>query len=318
VSISVAMATHNGARYLHDQLESIGRQTLQPDELVISDDASTDETVPIAEDFAATAPFPVHVQGQEPAVGTAENFVRAATSCRSDLVAFSDQDDVWAEQKLARCVRFFDDPGVQLVVHGWTVVDDELREQEVVVPKRRTVEALRAPKWGQAPGMAMVFRRSLLDVLDWGRRPPSHEEGRPLLHDEWVYGLARVVGRIAFLDESLCLYRQHRGNVEGAPERTLRRRAGLTFSLGGQYYERRATQAEAWASLLSELAPGEAASYARLARGLRARCAVYRDRRRGRALFHAVRAGSYGNRKREGFGLRGLARDATLIVLGRR
>ena len=317
VSISVAMATHNGARYLRDQVESIGRQTLPPGEVVISDDASIDETVSIAEAFAAAAPFPVRLHRHERAVGAADNFIRAAASCTSTLVAFSDQDDVWAERKLARCVPSFEDPGVQLVIHGWTVVDNDLVEQERVVPKAQVVDGVHAPKWGQAPGMAMVFRRSLLDLLDWEGRPPSHEAGRSLLHDEWVYGLARASGRIVFLDESLCLYRQHASNVEGAPDRTLRQRAHLMASIGGDYYVRRAAQADAWASLLRDVVPDEAASYHRLAQTLRARAAVYGERPRTRALLRAVRAGVYRSRSRDGFGVRGFARDALLIATGR-
>jgi hypothetical protein len=253
----------------------------------------------------------------ERALGAGDNFISAALRCESELVAFSDQDDVWADDKLTRCAPWFDNPEVQLVVHGWTVVDDELRELERVVPKAEAVEGAQTPKWGQAPGMAMVFRRSLLDLLDWERRPPSHEAGRPLLHDEWIYGLARVAGKIVFLDQSLCLYRQHASNVEGAPDRTLRQRAQLIASIGADYYTRRARQAEAWASLLQDVAPGEAASYSRLAETLRVRAAVYSDRRRSRALLRAVHAGVYRSRSREGFGVRGLARDAVLIAAGR-
>jgi glycosyltransferase involved in cell wall biosynthesis len=285
---------------------------------VISDDASTDATIAVAEEFAARASFPVRIHRNEKPVGAAENFMRAAERCAGPLVAFSDQDDAWDPAKLSRCTMRFDDREVQLVVHGWTVVDDELRELERDVPTADVVERYRAPKWGQAPGMAMVFRRALLDMLEWGDRPPPHEPGRVLLHDEWVYGLARVAGKIVFLDESLCLYRQHARNVEGAPDRGLTRQAELALSLGGDYYLRRAEQGEAWAALLRGLAPGEAASYQRLARNLRARASVYSDRRRLRALVRAARAGAYRGRDREGFGLRGLTRDAVLIALGRR
>jgi glycosyltransferase involved in cell wall biosynthesis len=317
MNVSVALATHNGARFLLEQLDSIARQSLLPHELVISDDASTDDTVAIARAFARSAPFSVQVLQNDTALGAGGNFMRAALACRGELVAFSDQDDVWAEAKLARSTSWFADPEVQLVVHGWTLVDDELRERGRRIPKERVFERLQAPKWGQAPGMAMTFRRSLLDLCEWPRRPPSHERGRPLLHDEWVYGLARVAGRIVFVGEALCLYRQHTANVQGAPEQTLRRRAELFVQVGEEYYAQRALQADAWAVLLADVAPEEAASYRRLAGAARERARVHGDGRRFRALLRAARNGAYRPRTRDGFGVRGLVRDVALVAAGR-
>ena len=310
MNVSVALATHNGGRFLREQLESIARQTLPPAEVVISDDASTDETVAIAHGFAESAPFPVRVLRNDAALGAGANFIRAALACHGDVVAFSDQDDVWAESKLARCAPWFAEPQVQLVVHGWTIVDDDLRERGRHVPTQRVVERLQAPKWGQAPGMAMTFRRSLLELRDWARRPPSHEPGRPLLHDEWVYGLGRVAGRIVFVGEALCLYRQHDANVEGAPEKSLRRRAELFVQLGEDYYAQRALQADAWAELLDDLAPEEAASYRRLAQAARNRAAVHGLR----TLVRATQNGAYRARTRDGFGVRGFVRDAARVA----
>jgi glycosyltransferase involved in cell wall biosynthesis len=320
--VSVAMATHNGARFLREQLESISLQTYSPAELVISDDASTDDTVKIAEEFGRSARFPVHVHVNEQAVGAGENFMLAAGLCQAPLVSFSDQDDVWLPAKLERCVSLFADSQVQLVVHGWTVVDDRLQELEVHAPSPGVVVPPLAPKWGQWPGMAMVFSRRLIDRFDWESRPDAHEE-RPLLHDEWIYGLARVAGKIAFVPESLCLYRQHPGNVEGAPDVRARRRLELAVTTGHDYYLRRAAQARGWASLWRPAAreipraASEAESYARLAKALDARAAVYGRDGGPRSVWHALRDGAYRSRKREGFGARGLARDLLLTALRR-
>ena len=307
MNVSVALATYNGARYLQEQLDSISRQTRPPFEVVASDDGSTDRTVAMLRHFAEGAPFAVRVHVNERSLGAEENFMRAVRVCRGELVAFSDQDDVWRPAKLERCVEPFADPDVQLVVHGWTVVDESLHELDHVSPDRAR------GKWGQAPGMAMVFRRSLLDLLAWEDRPPSHEQGRRLLHDEWVYGLARVSGRVVLVDESLCLYRQHGANVEGAPDRGLGERGRLALSLGPGYYARRADQAHAWAGLLAEVDPAESAGYARLESAARARSRVY-DGDGLRGLMHAMRAGAYRSRRNDGFGLRGFARDAFNVV----
>ncbi|MGI4744834.1 MAG: glycosyltransferase, partial [Janthinobacterium lividum] len=87
-SISIAMATYNGARYLRQQLDSLARQTYLPAELVVTDDMSTDGTEAVVMEFAATAPFPVRFFRNEQRLGYRHNFTRAVSYCTSDLIAF--------------------------------------------------------------------------------------------------------------------------------------------------------------------------------------------------------------------------------------
>ena len=317
------MATLDGERFLGEQLRSILRQTLLPLELVVCDDGSSDGTPALLEEFARDAPFPVRVHRSERRLGVGDNFLRAASLCVGELVAFADQDDVWLEEKLARAVAALDAPGVGLVVHACTVVDEGLRSLGKAVPfirRPHLAEPLAAPRWGQAPGMAMTFERELLALLPAERRPRAHHEHGLLLHDEWVYGLARLARKIAFVPDELVLYRQHPVNVEGAPDRGLRRRLGDAATLGWEYYRRRAGQARDWAELLDGGPFGaEAAAWRRLAEGLELRAEVYRPDAarltRAGALRRALRGGAYRPRSREGFGARGLARDATLLAV---
>src|SRR5258708_2267565 len=120
--VSVVMATYNGASFIQDQLDSLAKQDLLPDELVISDDGSTDDTLDIVVAFAQQAPFPVHVHRNETRLGYRSNFMRAAGLARSDLIAFCDQDDIWDPRKLKICAAAFDDPEVLLVYHNARIV----------------------------------------------------------------------------------------------------------------------------------------------------------------------------------------------------
>src|SRR3954470_17842517 len=92
---SVAMCTYNGARFLGEQLASVAAQTRPPDELVVCDDRSTDETASLVRDFAAAAPFRVRLHVNERNLGSTRNFERAVSLCEGDLIALSDQDDEW-------------------------------------------------------------------------------------------------------------------------------------------------------------------------------------------------------------------------------
>src|SRR4051812_29809463 len=99
-TVSVAMATYNGAEFIRDQLRSLALQKRLPDELVVSDDGSTDDTVDILEAFAETAPFPVRISVNRENLGFTRNFERAILGCGGDIIYICDQDDVWFPNKI--------------------------------------------------------------------------------------------------------------------------------------------------------------------------------------------------------------------------
>src|SRR5882757_11091931 len=106
-TISIAMATYNGGKYIRQQLDSFAAQTMLPSELIVTDDGSSDNTLEIIAEFVATAPFPVRVERNEKNLGYRANFMKAASLCKGDLISFSDQDDIWLPQKLEKCAAPF-------------------------------------------------------------------------------------------------------------------------------------------------------------------------------------------------------------------
>jgi glycosyltransferase involved in cell wall biosynthesis len=334
-SISVALATYNGELYLGEQLGSLERQSLPPAEVVVCDDRSTDRTVSLVEEFARDSRVAVRLHVNETRLGVADNFLNAASMCRGDAVAFCDQDDVWHEDKLRRCAAAFA-RGVVLVAHTSAVVDEHLRPLGRVFPRIRrpfVAEPLEADKWFHMPGMAMVFSADLLRVADWRRRPRSHfVPGAMVYHDEWIHVLAQVCGRIAFLPDTLALYRQHGVNVTGAPGGRVSDFSRDALTVGLDYYRSRAGQAREWADLFERLGDAEpdplrreryvrgAAFFDQLGRSLELRVSVYEPEKRTprlARLLHVLRTGGYRSRSRGGFGARGLARDAVMVALGR-
>src|SRR5580698_1985958 len=101
MKLSVALCTYNGERFLPEQLASIREQSRLPDELVICDDASADQSVAIATRFAERAPFPVRIEANSRNLGSTPNFARAIELCNGDAIVLSDQDDVWLPDKLS-------------------------------------------------------------------------------------------------------------------------------------------------------------------------------------------------------------------------
>ena len=217
------MATYNGARFIDAQLDSIGRQRLPPDELVVTDDGSTDDTVALVERFAACARFPVRIHRNPRRLNYRDNFMHNASLCRSDLIAFSDQDDVWHEDKLQRAAALFDDAEILLVHHDAHVVRDGMpRGERLGKPIRPPplLEPMTSPAWAFSQGFTQMVDRRLVRFSPlWRRSICRYDQSLPDSHDRWFFFLASVLGRIGFIDLPLADYRQHGQNVFGIPQR---------------------------------------------------------------------------------------------------
>src|SRR5262249_31567365 len=94
------MCTYNGAEFLPAQWESILAQSRKPDEIVVCDDGSSDQTRALLEQFASGSAIPVTIQLNQTNLGSVKNFEQAIRLCTGDIIALSDQDDVWRSDKL--------------------------------------------------------------------------------------------------------------------------------------------------------------------------------------------------------------------------
>jgi glycosyltransferase involved in cell wall biosynthesis len=216
MNLSIALCTYNGAVYLNEQLESIVAQTRTPDELVISDDQSTDDTLRLIEEFAAAAGFPVRLSVNESNLGTAKNFEKAISLCRGDVIVLSDQDDVWHSDKLESVERIFEaKPRLSLVFSNAEIADETLRLFDETLfdwvhfdgPKQRLVKSGRALdlqlRENLVLGATVAFRANLKELV-----LPISGNG-PLIHDGWIVLLIAAVGEIDFINRPLMKYRQH-------------------------------------------------------------------------------------------------------------
>jgi glycosyltransferase involved in cell wall biosynthesis len=218
MSISIALATYNGERYLTAQLESLALQTLLPSELVISDDGSTDGTLRIIQTFAEKAPFPVRILEKAERLGFGDNFLFAAAACRHELVAFCDQDDVWLPHKLQTSYkRLIDDRGL-LALHHLTTTDEMLTPTGVWtqgIQRNAVLQPLEFDPYMNGWGNSMLFRRELATLIARELRPKHPEKNQLLAHDTWIYTLACGLGLVSHIAEPLVLYRLHGRNAVG-------------------------------------------------------------------------------------------------------
>jgi glycosyltransferase involved in cell wall biosynthesis len=330
--LSVALGTYNGERYLVPLLESIARQTLPPHELVVSDDASDDNTVELVREFAADAPFVVRVTVNAARLGFGDNYLRAAERCEGDLIAFCDQDDIWHQDKLRRCVAAFGDSRVGLVVHRGDVVDEALRptgQKHPSIRRTRTAPPHACDPLASVPGFAMVFRRHLLHADIAGSRPRSRWSERPMHHDEWIWFWARLCGHTCFIPDSLVLYRQHADNSAGAPDARFARLFDVSLSARDATYRGFSELTESYAVFLrraAEALPEQrgdvlrgADTYASIARNARLRSALYEPEAavpdRLARLMRLISSAAYRSPAKGGLGSRSMLKDATLGLL---
>lgn len=241
MNISVAMCTYNGSQYLRDQLSSIIRQVRPPDEIIICDDGSRDNTLDILASFAHNAPFVVKIYCTETTLGTTKNFEKAISLCSGDVIVLSDQDDVWRTQKLSMIEKHFDlnlhDGGIftnadvvdqylqSLGFSIWEVVLFSKKEQGLVQDGKALDVLL---KHLIVTGATLAFRSDLKKILMpfpmcW-------------MHDAWIALNISVFSNLSLIDDNMIQYRQHGNNqIGGLPKGTIYR-INETLSMDRETY----------------------------------------------------------------------------------
>ena len=218
MKISIAMATFNGSKYLQPQLDSFVTQKRQPDELVVCDDCSTDNTLEMLQKFQTYAPFPVRIYRNETNQGYISSFEKALSVCNGNIIFLSDQDDVWLDGKLNIVESFFIDCPEAMVIINDSFVSDEFCEKRLY-SKLSNVKFNKLSEDAYIAGCATALRSEFLNIVLPFPQPPICS------HDLWINRLAILAGVRMVLAQPLQLYRRHGSNVTinsiGANKRVL-------------------------------------------------------------------------------------------------
>lgn len=254
-TISIAMCTFNGAAWVHQQLQSVAQQQRLPDELVICDDASTDATWPILQQFARTARFPVRLHRNSAQLGVPTNFGQAIAMCTGNRIALCDQDDWWGPRKLAVLSETLDaNPELGLVFSDANLVDEDLRPLGVRLwdtlyldpPQReRLTNGHAVPvlaRTNVVTGATMMFRASLKPLI----LPISPN----WLHDAWIALLIAAVRPCGMVGEALMDYRQHPRQQIGARRTSFIEQVRIGLEMDSGYF---AADAQRWAELFERI-----------------------------------------------------------------
>ncbi len=333
VKLSIAMATYNGANFLRSQLDSLAAQTLLPDELVVSDDGSTDDTLVILQEFQKVAPFAMIIHQNPHRTGYVQNFLGTVSQCSGDVIAFCDQDDVWLPQKLDVVLKKMDRDRSALVVHTATLVDDGLEQTGGHLPHIVRSQTLPQGKASDGPmksfplGFCLVFRRDVAESAL--RRLKNYPESYAYYfgHEMPIYLTAKALDPVTYLSESLALYRRHGNNASrGAkPDSSWSR-----LTQGATAYQKFAEHQHVRANFLRWMAqngqPDDLVSVffrrlstvsARHADLMERRAALYGQptrRKKASALAGLLVRRGYGGRRHGGLGLKSLVKDLWNVI----
>lgn len=251
-SVAVVMATYNGERFLGEQLESLASQHLQPDQVVIVDDGSTDGTPGMLHSFARRAPFPVNLRRREHQ-GTGSTFGESMLATDADIIVICDQDDVWIPEKLSVLVdRMERHPDALLAFSDAVLIDADGRRiggsrwrvagfgecHQAIMPEDPFGVLLSRQV---VSGCTAAIRKELLPaVLPFpaGVHPALGD----IMYDRWISLVAAAAGPILPIPERLVSYRIHDGQQVGIPALRLRRFAPQTALRFGQFLPSRDTR----------------------------------------------------------------------------
>ena len=228
MKINIVMSTYNGEQFLAEQIDSIQQQTFKDWQLLIRDDGSSDQTPEIIKSFVAQDPRIVFINEHDREnFGVIKNFFTLIKHDKADYYFFSDQDDVWLEDKLETMLaaaRQYPDQLPLMVYTDLCVVDQNLQVMNQSMIRSQShhanTELVQELTENTVTGGVAMINHALAErwrTLD-----------NIIMHDWYLAVLATAIGKLVYIDQPGELYRQHDNNVLGARTFTKRLKTWLS------------------------------------------------------------------------------------------
>jgi glycosyltransferase involved in cell wall biosynthesis len=206
---SVCIATYNGEKYMRQQLLSILSQ-LGDDEVIISDDSSTDNTLEVIRKMDDPR---IRIYSKNKFRSPIYNFEFCISQAKGEIIFISDQDDLWLPHKLTTIEKVFqDNPKVTLVASDARIVNennniimDTFYSGKISFKNSVLCNIVK----NRFLGCTLAFRRTMLEVL----LPfPLHLP----MHDSWIGIMNQLFGSVYFINTPLISYRRHSQNFSSS------------------------------------------------------------------------------------------------------
>ena len=202
--VSIALCTYNGARFLHEQLDSILNQDYSNFELIIVDDKSTDNTREIISSYLPDSR--IRFYENDTNLGYAANFGKALSLCKGDLIALSDQDDIWLPQKIRLMVERMD--GISGLYHNSAFMTPTGELTGTKLTDKVHFVSGKSPEslllYNYVGGHTMMLTP---DVLKHALPIP-----KGIYHDWWLAFVCMNLNGLGYIEKPLVHYRIHNTN----------------------------------------------------------------------------------------------------------
>ena len=222
MKISICMCTYNGEQYIREQLDSIVNQTKLPNEIIVFDDASTDNTVAILNEYKAAYPqiyWDIRVNEQN--AGWRVNFKNCMEQASGDVIFLADQDDIWMSDKLAVMTRaLLQNPEIEVLVSDYTPfymdgsidhgIEVETEGTKTVSPLPANTNFLHCAR----PGCTFALKKEAL--VDFFACWQPH-----FAHDATLWRTTALKGTLYRIDYSSILFRRHSSNASSNQNRRI-------------------------------------------------------------------------------------------------
>ena len=202
--ISVCVATYNGEKFIREQIDSILCQLSSDDEIIVSDDGSTDGTIVIINCIGDKRIRIIEGPRKHSPI---LNFENALKEAKGDYIFLADQDDVWKTNKVEVCMKWLQK--YDCVVSDAEVTDSNLNP---LYPSLYAIMQVRQGHiyntvWKNGyTGCCMAFRRNILEVsLPFPKDIP--------MHDIWIGNVAAYKYNVKFIPDKLILFRRHKETI---------------------------------------------------------------------------------------------------------
>ncbi len=219
--IDILMATYNGEKYVAEQIDSILNQSYNSFRLIISDDCSTDNTFEILKKYAKKDNRIV-LYKQELNLGVNRNFQFLLDEVTAEYFMFSDQDDIWKEDKIEKSINKLKETDSDLVYTDLEVIDENYSTIYKSywrykgfwhkIKKYNNYESLFLNNY--ITGCTMLVKSKFIKQTQPAISPIIINSR--LLHDHWTALIVSIQGKMSYIDEPLVQYRQHGDNQIGA------------------------------------------------------------------------------------------------------
>jgi glycosyltransferase involved in cell wall biosynthesis len=225
-TVAVIIPTYNGSRFIEETIRSVWAQTRLPDELIVADDCSTDDTLAIVDGLRSRSPTPIRVvRLDKNSGGPAKPMNAGIAATGADLIAVLDQDDIFLPRRLEVLTGLLEDhPDMTISIACGGHLENPRRRLQ----SARTLGAIRSLGRSQ-DGVITIDGHKMLAVIiavgidvgfpgfmfrrdDW-RRKGGMDETLRINADIDLQCWLSLAGRVAFVIHSLYLRRHHASNL---------------------------------------------------------------------------------------------------------